>query len=482
MKRTHRVLAVLAVIVTVGISGLLLRYHGVLPELRASAQTRAPSSPPSGPVIYYQDPEGKPLYSAEPAQTPDGRPYRAVRAGEDLSVNPPEKVTDPAPSAPAGKQIRYYRNPMGLPDVSRTPKKDSMGMDYIPVYEGDDEEGPAVKITPGKVQRLGVKTETAKRHVVSEPVRAPGTIQLDERRVAVISLRTEAFIDTVENVTTGTMVHEGQPLMRLYSPLISGVAADYITTTLSFKNDIASLRGAKQRLLNLGVAPSFIAELERTREVPLTFMWTAPRDGIVLERNVVPGMRAMPGDVLFRIADHSVVWALVDVAERDLGAVAAGQSVTVRVRSYPDKAFTGTVALVYPHLNSATRTVRVRIDLPNPDLLLLPDMYAQAEIETGGTDAVLAVPDDAIIDSGNRRVVILDKGDGRFEPRPIETGRRGAGYVEIKSGLAEGDVIVTSANFLIDAESNLKAAIAGFAAAPPGGAPDTPGAPAHKGH
>jgi membrane fusion protein, copper/silver efflux system len=458
MKLTHRVLAVLAVIVTAGIAGLWLGHQGMLPELAALAQTRSPSPPPSGPVIYYQDPDGKPVYSADPAQTPDGRPYRAIRASEDVRFDPPEKLSGAVP-APGAKRVRYYRNPMGLPDVSRTPKKDSMGMDYIPVYEGDDEDGPTVKITPGKVQRLGVKTETAKRHIVSQPVRAPGTIQLDEGRVAVISLRTESFIDTVENVTTGTMVREGQPLMRLYSPLISQVAADYITTTLTFKNDIAALRGAKQRLLNLGVAPSFIAETERTREVPLTFTWTAPRDGIVLERNVVPGMRAMPGDVLFRIADHSVVWALVDVAERDLGAVAAGQSVTVRVRSYPDKTFTGKVALVYPHLNSATRTVRVRIDLPNPDLLLLPDMYAQAEIETGGTDAVLAVPDDAVIDGGNRRIVILDKGDGRFEPRPIETGRRGAGYVEIKSGLAEGDVIVTSANFLIDAESNLKSAL-----------------------
>ena len=239
---------------------------------------------------------------------------------------------------------------MGLPDVSPTPKKDSMGMDYIAVYEGEDDDGSSVKMTPGKVQRLGVKTEIAKPHVVSVPVRAPGTIQLDERRVAVISLRTEAFIDTVENVTTGTMVREGQPLMRLYSPLIAGAAAEYVSI-LGFKSDAKSVRGVKQRLLNLAAPPSLLEDIERTREVPLTFTWTAPRSGIVLERNVVPGARVMPGDVLFRIADHTVVWALVDVAERDLGAVAEGQSVTVRVRSYPDKTFTGKVALVYPHLN-----------------------------------------------------------------------------------------------------------------------------------
>jgi membrane fusion protein, copper/silver efflux system len=377
-------------------------------------------------------------------------------ASEGSGVEGAEKAASAAP--PDSKRIRYYRNPMGLPDISSAPKKDAMGMDYIPVYEGDDEDGSTVRITPGKVQRLGVRTETAKRRIVSQPVRAPGTIQLDEGRVAVISLRTEAFIDTVENVTTGSMVREGQPLMRLYSPLISAAATDYLSS-LGFRNDAASPRGTRQRLLNYAVPPSLLGDIERTREVPLNFTWTAPRDGIVLERNVVPGMRVMPGDVLFRIADHTVVWASIDVAERDLGAVAAGQTVTVRARSYPDRSFAGKVALVYPHLNPATRTVRVRIELPNGDLLLLPDMYVEAEIKTGSGEAVLAVPDDAVIDSGDRRVVILDKGEGRFEPRPIEIGRRGAGYVEIKSGLAEGDVIVTSANFLIDAESNLKSAL-----------------------
>jgi membrane fusion protein, copper/silver efflux system len=457
MKRALRVLAVLAVVSTAGIGGLWLGHHGVLGGFSALGQPRTVAPAPSGPVIYYQDPDGKPLYSAEPTQTPDGRPYRAVRAGEDLSFDPPPKAGNEAATTPSGRKIRYYRNPMGLPDVSPTPKKDSMGMDYIAVYEGDDEDS-SVKMTPGKVQRLGVKTEAARRRIVSVPIRAPGTIQLDERRVAVISLRSEAFIDTVENVTTGTMVREGQPLMRLFSPQIAAAASDY-ATLLSLKSDAKSLHGAKQRLLNLAAPSSLLDEIERTREVPLTFTWTAPRNGIVLERSVVPGMRVMPGDVLFRIADHTSVWAMVDVAERDLGAVAAGQPVTVWARSYPDKTFKGKVALVYPHLNPSTRTVRVRTELPNRDMLLLPDMYVQAEIETGGTEPVLAVPEDAVIDSGDRRLVILDKGEGRFEPRPVEVGRRGAGYVEIRGGIAEGDVVVTSANFLIDAESNLKSAL-----------------------
>jgi Cu(I)/Ag(I) efflux system membrane fusion protein len=458
MTRTLAVLVVSAIVSAAAIGGYWLGHHGRMKGFTALGETPAPSRPPRGPVIYYQDPDGKPLYSAEPAQTPDGRPYRAVLASEDVSFDAPAKVAGEASSAPGEKKVRYYRNPMGLPDVSPTPKKDSMGMDYIPVYEGEDEDGSSVKITPGKVQRLGVRTETVQRRVVSVPVRAPGTIALDERRVAVISLRSEAFIDSVENVTTGTMVRQGQPLMRLYSPLIAAAASDYLTM-LGFKGDAKTLRGGKQRLLNLAAPPSLMEDIERTREVPLTFTWTAPRDGIVLERSVVPGMRVMPGEVLFRIADHSAVWAMVDVAERDLAAVAAGQTVTVRARSYPDRAFTGKVALVYPHLNPSTRTVRVRIDLPNHDLLLLPDMYVAAEIETGGAEPVLAVPEDAVIDSGDRRLVIIDRSDGRFEPRPVEVGRRGAGYVEIRDGIAEGDIVVTSANFLIDAESNLKSAL-----------------------
>jgi Cu(I)/Ag(I) efflux system membrane fusion protein len=155
----------------------------------------------------------------------------------------------------------------------------------------------------------------------------------------------------------------------------------------------------------------------------------------------------------------------VDVAERDLASVAAGQPVIVRARSYRDRTFAGKVALVYPHLNPATRTVRVRIELPNAEHLLLPDMYAEAEIDTGSGEKVVAVPESAVIDSGDRQIVIIDRGEGRFESRKVQVGGRGAGYVEIKDGVSEGDAVVTSANFLIDAESNLKAALKGLSQA-----------------
>jgi Cu(I)/Ag(I) efflux system membrane fusion protein len=183
----------------------------------------------------------------------------------------------------------------------------------------------------------------------------------------------------------------------------------------------------------------------------------------VLQRNAIEGMRAQPGDVLFRIADISLVWATVDVAERDLGSIAVGQPVTVRARSYPGRAFSGRISVIYPQVNKETRTARVRVELTNTDLALLPDMYVDAEIDTGGPAPVLSVAESAVLDTGSRQAVLIDKGQGRFEPREVRLGRRGDGYVEIRDGLAEGDAVVTSANFLIDAESNLKAALKGFA-------------------
>ena len=460
MKRVLTAVLVLAAVTAAGIGGHWLGRQG---STHPNHGEPSPAAQPSGPVVYYRDPDGKPFYSAEPKTTAEGRPWRAVHAGEDISFDPAPQPAAQTAQEGAGKKILYYRNPMGLPDISTTPKKDSMGMDYIPVYEGEDDDGASVKLSPGRIQRSGVASKAVTRRIIAQPVRAPGSVQLDERRVAVISLRTEAFVEAVENVTTGSEVRRGQPLLRFYSPAIAAAAAEYVSA-LNGRVGPEGLRGSRQRLLNFAVPQSVLADLERTREVPLTIPWAAPRDGIVLERNVSEGMRVMPGDVLFRIADHSVAWVLVDVPEMHLAAVAEGQQVTVRVRSHPARTFPGKVGLVYPHLNAATRTVRVRIELPNPDFLLRPDMYAEAAIETGGSEPVLAVPESALIESGDRQIVIVDKGEGRFEPRPVTPGRRGSGEVEIRDGIAEGDRVVVSGNFLIDADSNLKAALKSLAA------------------
>jgi len=457
------VLAAGAIGLVVGRSNSTLpgQFDGVMP---ATAKRSAVQPEATGPVIHYRDPNGMPDYSLTPKKTSAGKEYVPVRASEDVSFE--EKVPE-AVTVKGGERgrIRYYRNPMGLPDTSPTPKKDSMGMDYIPVYEGEQDDDSSVKVSAGKLQKAGVQTEVAVRRTLNTMVRAPGIVQEDERRKAVVSLRFEGFIDTVENVTTGTHVHKGQRLMRIYGPSLSSAAAEYLSA-LNARPDTGignqALKGARRRLENLGAPEAFIAEIERTREVPVYVSWPAPQDGEIVERIAVNGMRAAPGDVLFRLADHDVIWVLVDVAERDLSLIEVGQKASVRLRAYPDRVFNGKVTLIYPHLMAETRTARIRIELPNPDNVLRPDMYADVEFATGAEAPVLTVSNSGVIDSGDRQIVLLDKGEGRFEPREVKLGRRGGGRVEIKEGLAENDKVVVSANFLIDAESNLKAALSGL--------------------
>jgi Cu(I)/Ag(I) efflux system membrane fusion protein len=463
MKRILLLCVAVAAVSAAAVGGLMALKPELLPFHLGPTAT---STAQEGTVIYYRHPDGLPNYSLMPAKTPDGRGYLPVLRGADVNFDLAEQEPTAAPAATVTRKLKYYRNPMGLPDTSPVPKKDSMGMDYIPVYDDEDSGDGTVKISPGKLQKAGVRSEQVERRVLNVPVRVPGTIQLDERRASIVSLRFEGFVESVENVTTGQHVHKGQALMRIYSPALSSAAAEYtsaLNATPGSGITSQGLKGARRRLENLGLSANSIADLERTREISLSIPWLSPQDGEILERNAVPGMRAAPGDVLFRIADHEVVWVLADIAERDLALISIGQKVSVRPRAYPDRPFTGQIVLIYPHMNAQTRTARIRIELPNPDGLLRPDMYADIDIATGIQSPVLTVSASAVIDSGQKQIVLLDKGDGRFEPRPVKLGQRGDGRVEITEGLSESDRVVVSANFLIDAESNLKAALQGLA-------------------
>lgn len=433
----------------------------LLPQGRPMGSAPPPPAKATGHVAYYRDPDGKPRYSAMPAKTVDGRDFVAIDAAADVRFDgsgTTEEAVAPEPAPKASRKIKFYRNPMGLPDTSAVPKTDNMGMDYIPVYEGgDDDDGKTINVSPGKLQSTGVRSEPAALRRIAQTVRVPGTVQLDERRIAIVATRSDAYIDKVADVTTGDRVKKGEPLLTLYSPEINSAAAQLISNP--------GFEGSRRRLENLNVSPEAIAEMERTRRVPATIVWSSPRDGIVLERGAVDGMKAAAGATLFRIGDISTMWVLADVPEHDIGLVRLGQAVSVRVRSQPDHVFTGHVDLVYPQVNSATRSTRVRIELPNPDGSLLADMYADVDISTGTPAPVVAVPDDAVIDTGTKQTLIIDRGGGRLEPREVKVGVRGDGYTEIRSGVKAGEPVVTSANFLIDAESNLKAALAGLSAA-----------------
>jgi Cu(I)/Ag(I) efflux system membrane fusion protein len=419
-----------------------------------------------GPVIYYRDPNGKPFYSLMPKNADDGQPYVAVHASEDVGFDVPKATAQTDALPEQGRKIIHYRNPMGLPDISPVPKKDSMGMDYIPVYADEVDDGDTVKVSPGKIQRTGVKTELVGKRQIARNIRAPGVVELDERRISVVAPRFDGYIDNVGPVTSGTHVKRGQPLMAVFGQELLNQAARLLIERVGEDGRSGVVVGARRRLLNFGVPEEFIERVKRDGKVPDTIAWPAPRDGIVLERNAVDGQGFKAGDVLFRIADHSVVWVMADVPEGDIGALQPGQSVKVTTRAHPGRVFNGNVAVIYPHLMKETRTARVRIELPNRDLALLPDMYTDVDIATGSDAPVIAVPESAVIDSGTRQVVILDRGSGQFEPRDVGLGRKGDGYVEVLSGLKAGESIVVNGNFLIDAESNLQSALKGLTTPP----------------
>ncbi|MBP2238825.1 Cu(I)/Ag(I) efflux system membrane fusion protein [Sinorhizobium kostiense] len=431
---------------------------------QALGETMPPAAIPTGKVIYYRHPDGKPEYSAAPKETADGRAFVAVRQSEDVSFETVKKVAaESAGTAPkAGeRKILYYRNPMGLPDTSKVPKKDSMGMDYIPVYEGDEVDSSVVKVSLGKLQRTGVKTATAEKAVVSRRVRVPGTVTFDERLVRIVSMRADSFIEDVADVTTGDRVKKGDDLFHFYSKEIAKAGAEYATELRGGGKPDLDAGGALQ-LRNLGVPEETIRGIARDRIVPRSIAYLSPSDGVVLERNATTGMMAEAGDVLFRIADTSRVWVIADVPEYDAMSIRKGATATVRVRNLPGKVFEGTVDLIYPELQAQTRTAKVRIELSNGEGLLLANMYADVEIASGEPNPVVAVPNSAVIDTGDRQVVFVDKGDGRFEPRDVTLGPRGDDRTEITKGVEPGEKIVVSANFLLDAESNLNAALNGL--------------------
>ncbi len=396
----------------------------------------------------------------------------AGAAGSYWYAHRPEPIATPAvaeQTAPdkTERKILYYRNPMGLPDTSPVPKKDSMGMDYIPVYADEQEEPGTVRVSLAKVQRIGVTTEKVEAKTISRAVRGVGTVQHDESLLTIVTVRSDGYIEQLFVNKTGQHVGKGDPLFRFYSPQIQLAQADLVVAVRAHGRDSGvggDLEGAMQKLRNLDVPDARIDEVRKTMTNPRTIDWVSPATGDVIEKNVIEGQRVVAGDELFRIADHSRMWVVAEVAESDIAMIAVGTHATVTLRAFPTEPHDGVVTFIYPEMmKPETRTVSVRIELPNPDGEMRVGMYADVVFHADSDGApVTAVPDSAIIDSGTRQVVLVAKGDGRFEPRAVKLGRRGEGYAEITEGIKPGEEVVTSANFLIDAESNLKAALQSF--------------------
>jgi Cu(I)/Ag(I) efflux system membrane fusion protein len=361
------------------------------------------------------------------------------------------------------RKVLFYRNPMGRPDTSPVPKKDEMGMDYIPVYADEAAgDGPTVKVSLDRVQKSGVRTEAAKRRPFTHAVKAPGVAKPDERTLRTVSLRADGFIEKLYVNETGQRVEAGEPLFRLYSQPLVNAQVDYRTAMTTPGRGPRDEEGALQRLRNLDLPEDVLARLRQSTEPVMEMDWPSPASGVILEKKLVEGQMARTGDELYRIADTSKVWIIADVAEQDIARFEIGASAKVTFRALPGESFDGKVTFVLPSIDAATRTAKARIELDNPGNRIKYEMYASVEIATSGHEPRIVIPSSAVIDSGERQVVLVERGEGLFDPRPVKLGARSKDLVEVEDGLAEGEKVVVSANFLIDAEANLQAALKPF--------------------
>jgi Cu(I)/Ag(I) efflux system membrane fusion protein len=395
----------------------------------------------------------------------------------------PTESPSPGTTASPARKIAYYRSPMDPAVRSATPAKDSMGMNFVPVYE--DELGGAgvagravVSLSPDRRRILGLRSEPVRRASLDRTIRTVGRVVADERRLHHIHTKFEAYIEHLHVDYTGKFVKKGEPLASLYSPELMATQQEYLLAWRAQKQLSASalpsvarggvdlLEAARQRLLLWDIRPADIARLEATGEVQRTLDLYSPVSGYVTQKMALHGMRVTPVDTLFDIADLSHLWVLADVYESDLPAVRVGMPAELTLSYLPGRTWRGAVTYIAPTVEEKTRTIKVRVEVDNADGQLKPEMFADVVLKSGLGNG-LVVPESALLKTGERTLVFVDHGDGRLEPREVQVGPKVVEGVQVLRGLEEGERVVTAANFLLDSESSLKAALAVLTSPPP---------------
>jgi len=364
------------------------------------------------------------------------------------------------------RKVLYYKAPMDPSFVSEKPGKSPMGMDLIPVYEGEDDtsEPGTVKIDPVTMQNIGVKTAVVRRQKLVKTTRTVGRVTYDEKKVYHIHTKIDGWVEKLYFDFTGQKVKKGDMLLEFYSPKIISAEEEFLLAKkmAGKMREVrrTSLVDLSRRRLELWDVPAYqIREIEETGVVKRTLHIQSPVTGIIIDKPVVEGMYVKPGHKLYTIADISSVWVYADIYEYELPWIKLGQGADMTLASYPGEVFHGHVSFIYPFVEPKTRTIRVRIAFDNPGFKLKPDMYADVMLKSVIGRHAVAVPKEAVLLSGKRSLVILSIGGGKFRPRDVVLGAETEDYYEVRSGLEEGDRVVTSAQFLIDSESNLKEAV-----------------------
>lgn len=360
--------------------------------------------------------------------------------------------------APDGRRVLYWHDPMYPQQKFDKPGRSPfMDMDLVPVYADDGAEAGGVKVSPRVVQNLGVRTATAEKGRLEIAVRAVGTVAFDERAVTVVQSRTAGYVEKLFVRAPLDPVRKGQPLARIFVPDWAGAQEEFLA--LSGTPGSADLaRAARNRLLLLGMSEEQVKDVERAGAPQPHVTLASPVDGVVGELAAREGMTLMPGAMLFRINGLSTVWMNVDIPEAQAGVVVPGAPTTATVPAWPNEKFAGRLSALLPDVAAASRTVRARVELANPAGRLKPGMYATVSIEPRASREAVLVPSEAVIPTGKRTVVMVERAAGRFEPVEVETGREQGGRMEVLKGLEAGTRVVVSGQFLLDSEANLKAA------------------------
>ncbi len=411
--------------------------------------------------LYYRNPMDPGITSQVPAKDSMGMDYIPVYAEEEKK--------------PAEKKILFYRSSMNPDVTSPVPAKDSMGMDYVPVYADGGSDGDSagtVQIDPVVVQNIGVRTKFAVKKSFGRNIRAAGRVDFDEERMARLHPKVEGWIEEIRVDKTGQEVEKDDILLGIYSPKLVSTQQEYLLALNNLsvlqESPIDEIKqgardmveSARERLQLFDVAEHQIKELEQTRKIKKILHIHTPVKGSVIRIGSRQGQYVTPKTELYMIVDLSQVWVYADIYEYELPWVKEGDEVTMTLASVPGKTFKGTLSYIYPYAESQTRTTKVRIVFDNPDRLLRPDMFAEINIQSETLKNAVVIPSEAIIRSGEHTQVFVKKGPGKFEPRLVKLGVESGGEVSILEGVVEGEEVVTSAQFLVDSESKLKEATA----------------------
>jgi RND family efflux transporter MFP subunit len=387
-----------------------------------------------------------------------------------MKLTPVRKQTNAGASAvtPASeRKIIYYKSTMMPGEMRQTPGKDTMGMDMVPVYGSDSTaaESQPIAIDPATVQTMGIRTTILTRGPLRRIVRTVGAIDFDETALAEVSTKFRGWVEKLYVDSTGKQMHRGEPLFEIYSPELYLAQTEYLVTLAAPTNSddaATALRrnAAMTKLRYWDISDEQITELEHSRTPRKTLRMNAPRDGIVVEKTVVEGQMVEPGMKLYRLADIATVWIQAQVYEQDLPFIRLGQEAVVTLPSQPGPKFRGRVTYIYPTVDEKTRTARVRMEFHNPGYFLKPGMYATVDLLSELSPAALLVPDMAVLRSGQKNTVFVALEGGHFEPRTVALGVSAEdNFYEVLAGLTEGERVVTSGQFMLDSESQLREAI-----------------------